>query len=75
MCGYLLKKVLKIHSCGTCQKFSKKSEELDINKLFIYFKAYDRVKRGLRVPNERVINFVYNMENIFISQFNEICRL
>lgn len=77
VCGYLVKKALLIHTCDICVKFSKNCEELDDSLLLTHFKAYDRdpsIYGGLRVPNKDFIVFIYKLEKIFTSRFNEFCN-
>lgn len=76
VCGYLLRKALNIHTCETCIKFSKQISELDFNKLFIYFKAFDRKQcnyGGLRVPSASFVEYMYKLEKIFVSMFPQVC--
>lgn len=76
VCGYLLRKTLNIHQCDTCTKFSKNCEDLDVTQLLTYFKAFDTEKSnygGLRTPDEQFILYVYKLEKVFVTKFEDIC--
>ncbi|KAG5861853.1 hypothetical protein JTB14_006743 [Gonioctena quinquepunctata] len=86
VCGYLIKKALKIHNCDICNQYSKTIEDLDFGHLLTYFKSYDTGKvylEGLRVPSEAFVHYIYNLEKIFplrskifakFSNFNSLCK-
>lgn len=77
VCGYLIQKALDIHTCDVCSKFSKDCNELNINLLYTYFKAYDTEKGiygSLKVPSENFVKYIYNLEKKFTSVFEIACK-
>ena len=69
------KKALEIHTCNTCKSFGKQCETFDINNLLTRFKAYSNDKNtygNLQSPPEDFINFIYKLELVFNSQFEDI---
>lgn len=70
VCGYLINKCLKIHSCDKCNEFASQNEELDESNLFVHFKAYDttyNIFGKLKTPHELFYNYIYKMEQIIID--------
>lgn len=66
--GYLIHQCLKIHSCPTCEHFSRENDDCDESNLFIHLKAYDNdehVFGGLKNPDETFYHFIYILEKIF----------
>lgn len=75
VCGYLLKKALDVHSdCDCCENYKAQCEVLDVNTLLIHYKAYDTTKNihgALQPPPERFIEYIYNLEHIFKTNFED----
>lgn len=73
VCGYLLKKCLEKHSCHICLNYAKDQNQLDESVLFINFKAYQNEQNSnygnLNVPPDQFINYINELDNIFISEF------
>lgn len=76
VCGYLIKKCLNVHSCPTCINFSQQTKIIDQTTLFLSFKTYDQNKGtfgGLRSPGESFLYYIYSLEKIFSTMFDDIC--
>lgn len=66
VCGYLIKKCLKIHHCDICHEFSTQNEKLDNSNLFIHLKAYKSNETqpfgSLKTPHQSFYAFIYQLE-------------
>lgn len=75
ICGYLLKKCEKVHSCQTCLEYSKAHQDLDDSSLYIFFRAYENSSKdtfgNLKNPHDSFVDFITNIEVIFQSNFEE----
>lgn len=70
ICGYIIDRCLKNHSCQTCQQFATENNKLDDSNAFIHFKAYSTEKStfgSLKTPHETFYNFIYKLEKIFVE--------
>lgn len=71
--GYLIKKCLEKHSCHVCLNYARDQNELDQSLLFTYFKAYQNEENSnygnLTVPPDQFVNYINELDNIFISEF------
>lgn len=73
ICGYLVNKCQKIHSCLLCEKFSTENGKLDQSHLFIHFKNFRHDKSmfgSLKTPHESFYHFVYKLEQLFLENIN-----
>ncbi|EFN61592.1 hypothetical protein EAG_00050, partial [Camponotus floridanus] len=56
ICGYLLSKNLKKHSCDICETFAKNIDNFNNNRYYTLFKALKPTEKnmygGLCVPNQ-----------------------
>lgn len=75
VCGYLISKALRIHSCDICIQFSNQSQALDKNKIFLQLKAFgdkEGIFGSLKSPSEEFIHYIYKLENIFLKFFDDV---
>ena len=68
--GYLLKKCLAKHSCNVCHNVLAVKQIDECNQLFCLSKSYESLKNGLTVPHNAFVNYVLELENIFVAQFS-----
>lgn len=77
ICGYLIDKCLRKHSCQICEQFATANKKLDESNIFIHFKAYDTDESTfghLKTPEEVFCRYIYQLEHLFFRNFNEsIC--
>jgi hypothetical protein len=67
VCGYLIHKCLKIHTCNICEKFAKENDNLDNSNLFLHYKAYTRESflfGGLKL-------YIQSRANLFFANFEQ----
>jgi hypothetical protein len=72
VCGYLIRKCLKIHTYNICEKFPKENDDLDNSNLFLHHKAYIRESFlfvGLKSPHETFYNYIYSLQQTFFANF------
>lgn len=77
VCGYFIKKCMERHSCEMCLNYITNQNQLDQSHLFIYFKAYtnnevnstDSTFGKLNVPTDQFLNYINNLDDIFINNF------
>lgn len=77
VCGYLLNKALRIHSCDTCIRYSKEHTELDDSSYYCFLKAYgndtkDTPFGSLQMPNDIFVNLIFKIEKIFQDNFEKL---
>lgn len=76
ICGYLIRKCLKIHSCDICNNFATQHEELDETSIFCHLKAYENTERStfgnLKMPAKNFLKFITSLENIFFTNFEKL---
>lgn len=72
--GYLLKKCLLQHSCDTCTKYNDEKTLQKEAAVFLEFKAYSTSKNygGLNLPPINIVEYVKQLETIFVENFNKI---
>jgi hypothetical protein len=78
--GALVKRILKLHICDTCQKHIKASNALDSpSKIFTHFKAYNPSDEqpfgGLTVPSKALQNYIRQAYKVFVDVYNTRCYL
>jgi len=73
VCGYLLKKCLKIHYCDICDDYSKSGALLNRNTIYSYYRvSQDNPFDNLcMAPNEFII-YVKDLENLFFENFYDL---
>ena len=72
ICGYLIQKCLRKHSCEVCLQFANACGELAPDTLFCYFKNYDTegLPFGqLNMPDQQFIHYISQLENIYTTSF------
>lgn len=73
VCGYLLNKALKVHSCDICNKYSKDHDELDDSSFYCFLKAYENANKdtfgNLQMPNDEFVELICKIEQIFQENF------
>lgn len=73
--GYLLKKSLLQHSCDVCLEFNERNTLEKQATLFAKAKAYSNTEElpfgGLTVPSLNIVEYIIQLENIFIDNFNK----
>lgn len=78
VCGYLFRKCLNMHSCPTCTRESKATENVSSNTIMCHFKAYKTnlisTFGNLLMLGEEFVNFVRKME-IFEENIENLCLL
>lgn len=84
ICGYLLRKASKLHSCPICTQYENAHKELDETSMYIFFRAYQNTSNdvfgNLRNPHDDFIKFITCIEALFQLNFenfillNDICR-
>lgn len=71
ICGYLMSKSLKKHSCDICENFAKDIDNFNYNRYYTLFRAIksteDNMYGGLCVPNQIFVTYVENLDNIFFN--------
>lgn len=75
ICGYLLKKCLKIHSCEVCIKYIQEDSSINENRLFLRMKAYNTTETtfgSLCVPPPTFNHYINVLNNIFQDHFPNI---
>lgn len=72
--GYLLKKSLLQHSCDVCLNYNEQHTLKNEATVFFKSKAYSGFKQfgGLNTPPLDIVEFIINLENIFVENFNNI---
>nr|CAH7731266.1 unnamed protein product [Callosobruchus chinensis] len=71
--GYLLKKALLQHSCDICREYVKLNDLEENASHFCNLKAYYSNKQtgGLTTPPRDMVQFVSELEDIFVKNFNK----
>lgn len=76
ICGYLVKKCLKMHSCDICERYANSGRSLSTNTLYCYYRAYDKSDDNLfgklHLPHPDFIQFVKSLENLFFERFYDL---
>lgn len=76
VCGYLLNKALRIHSCDTCSFYSKEHTELDDSSVYCFLKAYENANKdtfgNLQMPNNKFVELICKIETIFQENFEKL---
>lgn len=71
--GYLASKSLKILDCNNCKKTLITTKDLTPETIFIYFKEFDMVKRGLNYPSLNLIETISIFGLKFQTMFTTFC--
>lgn len=76
VCGYLLNKALRVHSCEMCITYSKDHDELDDSSFFCFLKAYENASNdtfgNLQMPNNKFVELICRIERIFQENFEKL---
>lgn len=76
ICGYLINKLLKIHSCDICVSYSKTNCELNNESLYCYFRAFQNgtldTFGNLRMPKNEFVYFISSLEVSFQNNFENL---
>jgi len=78
--GYVLHKLKSKHKCNTCRidsVTSPASSQMNDNELFCHWKALCTTGNfgGLTVPTECFLQYISEMENIFLCNFNSLAHM
>lgn len=75
VCGYLLNKALRVHTCDICNKYSKDHDELDDSSYYCFLKAYENANKdtfgNLQMPNNKFVELICKIEQIFQENFEK----
>ncbi|XP_026672272.1 uncharacterized protein LOC113464763 [Ceratina calcarata] len=75
ICGYLISKCRKKHSCEVCEVFANDKENLDPDNLYTSFRTYkpteDNEYGGLCLPNSAFMAYISKLYDIFFNYLNE----
>lgn len=76
VCGYLIRKCLRIHTCSVCVDYANSVKDLDDTTLFCYFKAYENTKMStfgnLMMPDDNFVSYISKLHIVFQSHFEEL---
>lgn len=76
ICGYLLKRCFAKHMCEACERIlSEKNSDLNILKLYSYFRAYDNTENtfgSLHIPSSLFLQYIKEMHVKFFENFSII---
>lgn len=74
ICGYLIRKCMKKHSCDTCVQFSKDYMEVSVNTAYCFHKDYDSTEihpfSKLLMPNDTFVQYMEILERLFFEHIN-----
>lgn len=75
ICGYLIRKCLRIHSCDLCLNYSKDYVDLNDTSYYCFFKAYNAIDENLfgdlYMPNNNFIQYVKTLEDLFFQRIEK----
>lgn len=75
ICGYLIRKCLKKHSCDLCINYAKEYTDLNDTSFYCFFRAYnssdENLFGNLYMPNDNFIAYVNNLEDLFAKKIEE----
>lgn len=75
ICGYLIGKCLKKHSCSLCESYSIHHVELEDSTISSFFRAYQNNTSffgNLRMPHNNFIFYICYLEAIFNNNFERL---
>ena len=75
ICGFLIRKCLKKHSCTICEGYSIDHVEFEDSTIFCFLKAYQNQNSNfgnLKLPHNNFIFYVCSLEAIFNEHFQII---
>lgn len=77
ICGYLVRKCLKRHSCDVCENYAKSVDVVDDKSLFCYLKAFKHTELemfgNLYMPSDNFVTFITSLEVLFQNNFRSHC--
>lgn len=76
ICGYLMSKSLKKHSCDICNNFAKDVNNLNYNRYYTLFRALQSTEEnmygGLCVSNQIFVTYIEKLDNIFFNHLRKL---
>jgi len=76
ICGYLMSKSLKKHSCDICKTFAKDIDNCDNTRYYTLFRALksteENIYDGLCVPNQIFVTYIEHLDNIFFTHLRTL---
>lgn len=76
ICGYLLKKCVKKHSCSICLNYASNQNKIDKSFLSSYFKVHQNVDNlnceNLNISPNQFFNYINLLDNIFVINFPKL---
>lgn len=75
VCGYVIKKSLKVHECDVCVKYSKSITDLDDSTFYCHLRAYDTsgdTFGSLHMPHENFVHLISYIDASFRNCFERI---
>lgn len=75
ICGYLMKKCLKQHSCDLCLSYSKDYVDLNDTSYYCFLRAYsntnDNIFGNLCTPNNDFVEYIKILEDLFFQNIEQ----
>jgi hypothetical protein len=76
VCGYLIRKCLRVHTCSVCVDYSNSVKDLDDTTLFCYFKAYENAEMStfgnLMMPADNFVSYISKLHIVFQTHFEQL---
>lgn len=76
ICGYLIRKCLKKHTCDTCTQFTNDNTELNLNNAYCFYRAYNSTEEklfgNLIMPNNNFVQYMTILEKLFFEHIHDL---
>lgn len=77
ICGFLIKKCIKIHSCDVCITYINENNAILDNTILFSFRAYNTSEENqfgnLNIPSNSFCLYIHKLEEILIKNFESNC--